>query len=218
MQQQRAAALVSIGLFLLTTLIILPLTTVTAWTKRNDAHGKTIIAYYASWQWYDRNGLAKPANLDHTKVTRYNFAFFQINESGDIWGTDEWADAITLYGEFNWMYIAGQDQAYCSWDKEGQPPTCAGHYHETGLIYQAHQAGTEVYPSIGGWTLSDPFPALAANPAARKKFAENCVKLIETYDFDGIDIDWVSFGLISIMSFESLISSPYEYYILHTLQ
>lgn len=48
----------------------------------------------------------------------------------------------------------------------------------------------EVYPSIGGWTLSDPFPNLAANPAARKKFADNCVKLIEAYDFDGIDIDW----------------------------
>ncbi len=44
----------------------------------------------------------------------------------------------------------------------------------------------EVYPSIGGWTLSDPFPALAANEATRLTFAANCVKLIEDYDFDGI--------------------------------
>ena len=74
---------------------------------------------------------------------------------------------------------------YCSWDGPGEAPACAGHHYETGLISQAHNAGVEVYPSIGGWTLSDPFPALAANSAARQKFAENCVKLIETYDFDG---------------------------------
>lgn len=31
---------------------------------------KTIIGYYASWQWYDRQKLAKPSNMDFTKVTR----------------------------------------------------------------------------------------------------------------------------------------------------
>lgn len=169
---------------------LLPTSTVVAFTKHEPPHGKTIIAYYASWQWYDRDGLAKPSNLDHTKVTRYNFAFFQINESGSIWGTDEWADANLLYGNFDWNYVPGAGNEYCSWDKESGPPTCAGHHYESGLIYQAHQAGVEVYPSIGGWTLSDPFPALAANPEARLNFAANCVKLIEAYDFDGVDIDW----------------------------
>lgn len=54
----------------------------------------------------------------------------------------------------------------------------------------------EVYPSIGGWTLSDPFSELAASAESRKRFAENCVKLIDTYDFDGIDIDWEYPGYI----------------------
>lgn len=81
-------------------------------------------------------------------------------------------------------------QGYCSWDSPGDAPVCAGHFYEDGLISQAHGAGVEVYPSIGGWTLSDPFPALAASDAARKTFAANCVALIEEYDFDGIDIDW----------------------------
>lgn len=46
----------------------------------------------ASWQWYDRGKLAKPSALDYDKVTRVNFAFFQSDEHGNIWGTDEWAD------------------------------------------------------------------------------------------------------------------------------
>lgn len=32
----------------------------------------------ASWQWYDRSKLAKPENMDFRKVTRVNFAFFQV--------------------------------------------------------------------------------------------------------------------------------------------
>jgi chitinase len=67
---------------------------------------------------------------------------------------------------------------------------CNSHYYEQGIIHLAHAAGAEVYPSLGGWTLSDPFPAMAASAEARANFAENCVKLIQDYDFDGIDIDW----------------------------
>ena len=43
------------------------------------SHGKTIVGYYASWQWYDRNKKAAPENMDFRKVQRVNFAFFQID-------------------------------------------------------------------------------------------------------------------------------------------
>ena len=147
-----------------------------------------ISLFYISRQWYDRDSLAKPSNLDHSKVTRYNFAFFQINEKGDIWGTDSWADSIVLLGDSDWNPAEGAVQ-YCSWDAPGEPPACGARQYETGLISQAHSAGVEVYPSIGGWTLSGNFPKLAASATSRVDFANNCVKLIEAYDFDGIDIE-----------------------------
>ena len=53
-----------------------------------------------------------------------------------------------------------------------------------------HEAGAEIYPSIGGWTLSDAFVAMASSDISRKKFAEQCVDLIKDYNFDGIDLDW----------------------------
>ena len=33
---------------------------------------------YAVWQWYDRNNLAGPGNMDFKKLSRVNYAFFQV--------------------------------------------------------------------------------------------------------------------------------------------
>ncbi|EED95478.1 hypothetical protein THAPSDRAFT_268366 [Thalassiosira pseudonana CCMP1335] len=153
------------ALLLSCTVALLLLPTSCAWEKAIHSHDKTIIAYYASWQWYDRSGLAKPANLDYSKITRINFAFFQPTIHGDIYGTDNWADPNVLFGAYDWNAIPGGANEYCSWDAAGEPPVCAGHQYETGLIYLSHSNGVEVYPSIGGWTLSDNFPTLAANEA-----------------------------------------------------
>ena len=57
---------------------------------------KTVIGYYAIWQLYDNTERAKPTNMEFNKVDRVNYAFFQTDVSGNIWGTDSWADPITL--------------------------------------------------------------------------------------------------------------------------
>eukprot|EP00581_Thalassiosira_minuscula_P005354 CAMPEP_0183742588 /NCGR_PEP_ID=MMETSP0737-20130205/64777_1 /TAXON_ID=385413 /ORGANISM="Thalassiosira miniscula, Strain CCMP1093" /LENGTH=1396 /DNA_ID=CAMNT_0025978175 /DNA_START=206 /DNA_END=4396 /DNA_ORIENTATION=- len=152
------------------------------------SHGKTIVGYYASWQWYDRQKKAAPENMDFTKVQRVNFAFFQTDTQGNMWGTDSWADPNLLFGPYNWNPSPGSKQ-YCSWDSATKK-ACNSHNYEQGLIYLVHAAGAEIYPSIGGWTLSDPFPEMAASATARARFAQKCVELINEYDFDGIDIDW----------------------------
>lgn len=43
---------------------------------------------YAVWQWYDRNNLASPGNMDFKKLSRVNYAFFQTDGDGFIFGTD----------------------------------------------------------------------------------------------------------------------------------
>mmetsp|Transcript_17939 Transcript_17939/g.28156 ORF Transcript_17939/g.28156 Transcript_17939/m.28156 type:complete len:809 (-) Transcript_17939:110-2536(-) len=155
---------------------------------------KTVIGYYASWQWYDRAKFADPPNIDWRKYDRINYAFFQIDKEGAIYGTDEWADPQLLWGPYIWdtarQIETGPGANYfCSWDGPIKR-NCNFHDTSKGIIELAHRAGATVMPSIGGWTLSDNFPIVAASDRTRKNFARNCVKLIEQYGFDGLDIDW----------------------------
>lgn len=44
--------------------------------------------------------------------------------------------------------------------------------------------------SVGGWTLSQPFPIIADDINAREAFAIACQEFVTKFQFDGIDFDW----------------------------
>ncbi len=44
---------------------------------------KMVIGYYALWQWYDRNKLTDPVNVNFAKYTWINYAFFQPDRIHD---------------------------------------------------------------------------------------------------------------------------------------
>jgi len=44
--------------------------------------------------------------------------------------------------------------------------------------------------SIGGWTYSPSFHPVVINPAARAKFVQSAVQLLEDYGLDGLDVDY----------------------------
>ena len=156
----------------------------------SSSTSKTVIGYYASWQWYDRNKFADPINIPYSKYDRINYAFFQPDKQGNLFGTDEWADPQLLFGPY--IYNEGEQTPSnykCSWDGPNLT-NCNHHDTSKGLIQLAHNANVQVMPSIGGWTLSDNFPQIAADPIKRNNFAQQCIELIIAYGFDGIDIDW----------------------------
>lgn len=133
---------------------------------------RNIIGYYPSWQMYKRGGLIKPENVDYSKYTILMYSFFAPDTNATLWGTDAWADTILLRGNIDW----GKGETF--------------YYPNTSIIDQAHVWGTKVIPSIGGWSLSDNFPKIAADPNKRARFASQCVALLKNFNFDGIDIDW----------------------------
>lgn len=133
---------------------------------------KEIIGYYPNWQWYDRAKLVKPSTIAYNNYSIINYCFFKPEVNGTISNTDTWADENLLQGQINWT-----------------TPTPT-YYPNTSLIDLAHNAGVKVMVSIGGWTMSDNFPTIAASSTLRAKFAGECNRLIKFYKFDGIDIDW----------------------------
>eukprot|EP00986_Skeletonema_menzelii_P012857 scaffold7247_cov143-Skeletonema_menzelii.AAC.4 len=203
---------------------------------------------YATWQWYDRSNLASPVNLNLNKVSRVNYAFFQSDTDGYIFGTDSWADPNVLNGPYDFSIGRDQLPSYCQGGRgrddgkniqqdgglnqipgrtrrrrrtqlsfgdvnDDLPPcehferchrnfpdskVCNVHNYKEGLIYLSHQAGAEIYPSIGGWTLSGSFPTVAADVDKRRRFAKECVGLIQDYGFDGIDIGECFFLLLGL--------------------
>lgn len=59
----------------------------------------------------------------------------------------------------------------------------------TSLFSIAHSKGVKVMASIGGWSMCKHFGDVAADATKRKKFTDDCKKLM-AMGFDGIDIDW----------------------------
>ncbi|KAI9488066.1 glycosyl hydrolases family 18-domain-containing protein [Zychaea mexicana] len=58
------------------------------------------------------------------------------------------------------------------------------------IVDLAHQAGTKILLSIGGWTGSQRFSPMVASADARKAFIDWNLNFIETYQTDGVDLDW----------------------------
>lgn len=135
-----------------------------------------VVGYYPNWQWYDRNKLVNPQTIDYSKYTIINYAFLNPQPDGSIDLFDPWADENLLLGQPDWA--------------------TGGYIPNTSLISNAHSNNVKVLPSIGGWTLSDNFPGIAADATKRATFAQACVNLIQTYQFDGIDLDWEYPGFV----------------------
>ncbi|MBN2667665.1 MAG: T9SS type A sorting domain-containing protein [Bacteroidales bacterium] len=132
---------------------------------------KEVVGYFPNWQWYDRNKVVNPQTIQYEKYNILNYAFFSPQSDGHIIATDEWADDNLLLGTPIWYPVETND-------------------FTTSVVYLAHEANVKIVPSIGGWTLSNNFPSIAADPVKRAVFVNDCMQLIDEYQFDGIDIDW----------------------------
>jgi chitinase len=145
---------------------------------------KTVVGYFPGWQWYDRAQLVNPQTIEYEKYSIINYAFFSPLEDGSLTIIDPWGDKNVLLGNINWATApVGYDSSY----DFGDP---AYHIPGTGLVDLAHDEGTQVLISLGGWSDSDLFPGIAEDPVKRTNFAHWCNEAVRAFGFDGIDVDW----------------------------
>ncbi|XP_012216718.2 probable chitinase 2 [Linepithema humile] len=126
-------------------------------------HDKVVVCYVASWAAYrPGNGAFLIENLRTEHCTHLIYAFAGINASDwTIRSLDPWADM----------------------EKDG-----VGNYRKMTAL---HKQGVKVLLGVGGWNEgSANYSKMAASPDSRKAFVASTFKFLNTYGFDGLDLDW----------------------------
>ncbi len=84
---------------------------------------------------------------------------------------------------------------------------------DPGLIKLCKQNNVKLMASLGGWSMSKHFHEMAADPAKKARFLDDCEKLINM-GFDGIDIDWEYPGPSDGMNFTGTQEDYHNYTLL----
>jgi chitinase len=58
------------------------------------------------------------------------------------------------------------------------------------LVAEAHRHGVKIIMSVGGWGNCAGFPGMVASPETRSRFTMQVLDFMNTYHYDGVDIDW----------------------------
>ncbi|KZS89652.1 hypothetical protein SISNIDRAFT_489074 [Sistotremastrum niveocremeum HHB9708] len=119
------------------------------------------IGYYEGWAVTRSCMSYPPEQISATSLTHVNFAFALISNDFEVIAMDDGDQALWL--------------------------------RTTNL--KANAPALKVFLSIGGWSFNDPptqgiFSALVASSANTQTFIRSVLSTLETYAFDGIDIDW----------------------------
>ena len=126
---------------------------------------KRTIGYYESWANSDSRKCQKvaPEDLNLDGFTHMNFAFSFFDPSSfEIAPMD--SNGASLYSRF------------------------------TAL--KSKKSSLQTWISVGGWSFTDPGPTqtafseMTSTSANRQKFISGLIKFMNTYGFDGVDLDW----------------------------
>ena len=133
------------------------------------------VMYYGEWSIYAGQHNFYPSKMNAKLITHLNFAFLDMDKNGDLVLCDEYADfQITTLPELDGINY-------------GAP--YAGVLGAIAIL-RIKNPHLKIGISVGGWTRSGDFPAVAASETTRKNFAKNIVKFVGYLGYDFVDIDW----------------------------
>lgn len=172
----------------------------TVWTENNKPYenstGKIVGSYFVEWSVYGRNYPVDKMPLSNMNHLLYGFV--------PICGGDGLNDSLkTIDGSFQALQnaCAGRDDfkvaihdpwAAIQKPQKGVENWAAPYKGNFGQLMAAKQANPDlkILPSIGGWTLSDPF-FFMDDPAKRATFVASVKEYLQTWKFfDGVDVDF----------------------------
>ncbi|XP_034838643.1 probable chitinase 2 [Maniola hyperantus] len=135
-------------------------------TLGGPMHDKVVVCYVATWAVY-RPGAGKYdlADIEPSLCTHLVYSFAGLDEStSSIKSLDPWQDLEKDYGKAGYKRLVSLKERY---------------------------PHLKVTIAIGGWNEgSDKYSRMASKPETRAKFVESVMLFLNTYKFDGLDLDW----------------------------
>ena len=158
--------------------------------------GKAIVSYFVEWGVYGRDYHVN--DIPAANLTHLLYGFLAICGDNPTAGGGAQAaiasecankqdNEVTIIDKF-----ATLEKTYPgdTWSDDVYGDHYNGNFGQMKKLKQQYPH-LKMLPSVGGWTLSTPFFAMAKDPAKRAIFVDSVVRFIKKYDFfDGVDIDW----------------------------
>ncbi|KAJ2402741.1 hypothetical protein GGI23_000485 [Coemansia sp. RSA 2559] len=140
----------------------------------NDAMSRARkVGYFTAWSIYDRKFEVSQVAVE--KLTHVNYGFAKL-DNDQIALCDPWAD---VQKEF-------PGATYAEGDLRGN----FGELNNNNGSARRRNPQLRTLISVGGWTLSGGFSAMAGDAQRRRRFVQSVGQFLAQYKFDGIDIDW----------------------------
>ncbi|MCU8491805.1 glycoside hydrolase family 18 protein [Vibrio vulnificus] len=157
------------------------------------AQEKVVAGYFADWQYANASNPYTVKDIPAEKLTHVIYAFLSM--CGPHTGASETVQKLVAKqceGKEPFSAIVVDTEAALEKDfgKVSVKVPFKGHFAQLAELKKQHP-DLKILPSFGGWTMSEPFHAMAKDPKAMAQFSKTAVELIKQYDFfDGIDLDW----------------------------
>ncbi|MCP3698222.1 MAG: glycoside hydrolase family 18 protein [Aliivibrio sp.] len=158
-----------------------------------NAESNIVAGYFADWQYANTENPYVVADIPVDNLTHIIYAFLSM--CGPHSGASETVQqqvAQQCEGKAPYTAIVVDKKAALEEDfgDVSVEVDYQGHFAQLAQLKNEHP-NIKILPSFGGWTMSEPFHAMAKDPKAIAHFSKTAVELIAKYDFfDGIDLDW----------------------------
>ncbi|MGF1726977.1 glycoside hydrolase family 18 protein [Photobacterium nomapromontoriensis] len=149
--------------------------------------------YFADWQYANKQNPYVVDDIPADKLSHVIYAF--LGMCGPVEGAGEKvrqqvAAACKGKAPYTAIIVDRESALELDFGPVTSKVNYQGHFAQLKDL-KAEHPHLKILPSFGGWTMSEPFHAMAKDKKSIEHFSRTAVKLIAEYDFfDGIDLDW----------------------------
>lgn len=157
------------------------------------AQEKVVAGYFADWQYNNPDNPYQVKDIPAKNLTHVIYAFLSM--CGPHTGASEAiqkqvAEHCQDKEPFSAIVVDQQAALYEDFGPVDVDVNYKGHFAQLAQL-KKDNPNLVILPSFGGWTMSEPFHAMAKDLKAIAQFSKTAVDLIAQYDFfGGIDLDW----------------------------